>query len=341
MKTFSSVLATTIRDYLTLKRALGREYEREEWVLARLDRFLAARHADLIAETFAAWCLTLQNLASGVRRGQMRHVRNLCLYRRRREPGCFVPDERLFPPLHQVIQPHIFTDAQVAQLLAVARTLTRTSNSPLCPENMRLAVVLLYTTGLRRGELARLTVRDYDSHQRILVIRASKFHKSRLVPLSADAAREIDQFLEIRRQRRFPAGADTPLLWHRNRGYSGGGIGVAMRALFRRLRSGPRLVAYHVRMIFVMDLPSLPSSAGIALELTCKPNCRHWRPTWGTSRSSRPPITCTSWSPLQQLPARDLRSTVGRSSHPAPPVKVHDELFQTERPGSSAPGLLR
>src|SRR2546429_5500581 len=96
--------------------------------------------------TFAAWCLTLQNLASGVRRGQMRHVRNLCLYRRRREPGCFVPDERLFPPLHQVIQPHIFTDAQVAQLLAVARTLTRTSNSPLCPENMRLAVVLLYTT---------------------------------------------------------------------------------------------------------------------------------------------------------------------------------------------------
>src|SRR2546429_7109066 len=78
MKTFSSVLATTIRDYLTLKRALGREYEREEWVLARLDRFLAARHADLIAETFAAWCLTLQNLASGARRGQMRHVRNLC-----------------------------------------------------------------------------------------------------------------------------------------------------------------------------------------------------------------------------------------------------------------------
>src|SRR5256884_6533897 len=62
----------------------------------------------------------------------------------------------------------------------------------------------------------------------------SSFHKSRLAPLSANAAREIDQFLEIRRQRRFPAGADTPLLWHRNRGYSGGGIGVAMRALFRK-----------------------------------------------------------------------------------------------------------
>ncbi len=234
MKTFSSVLATTIRDYLTLKRALGRQYNGEEWVLARLDLFLAARQADLSTETFAAWCLTLQNLASGVRRAHMRDVRNLCLYRRRREPGCFVPDERLFPPLHQKIRPHIFTDAQVAQLLAVARTLTRTANSPLCPENMRLTVVLLYTTGLRRGELARLTMGDYDPHERILVIRASKFHKSRLVPLSADATREIDRLLAIRRHQRFPTGADSPILWHRSRSYSGGGIGIAMRTLFRK-----------------------------------------------------------------------------------------------------------
>jgi integrase/recombinase XerD len=232
MKTFSSVLATTIRDYLTLKRALGRQYNGEEWVLARLDRFLAARNADLSAETFAAWCLTLENLASGVRRAHMRHVRNLCLYRRRREPVCFVPDERLFPPLHQKIRPHIFTDGQVVQLLAIARTLTRTSNSPLCPENARLAIVLLCTTGLRRGELVRLTVGDYDPHQRILLIRESKFHKSRLVPLSADASREIDHLLEIRRRQRFPVEADSPLLWHRSRNYSGGGIGTTMRTLF-------------------------------------------------------------------------------------------------------------
>lgn len=234
MRTFSSVLAPTLRDYLTLKRALGRQYHGEEWVLARLDRFLAARHADLSAETFAAWCLTLQHLASGIRRGHMRHVRNLCLYRRRREPGCFVPDERLFPPAHQAIRPHLFTDAQVAQLLTVARTLARSSNSPLCPENMRLAIVLLYTTGLRRGELARLTVGDYDPRERTLMIRSSKFHKSRLVPVSDDAAREIDHLLVIRRHRRFPAGADSPLLWHRNRSYSGGGIGIAMRTLFRQ-----------------------------------------------------------------------------------------------------------
>ena len=106
MTTFSSGLSASISSYLALKRALGRQYTAEERVLAHLDRFLTARRVDLVAETFAAWCLTLQHLASGTRRARMRIVRNLCLYRGRSEPGCFVPDERLFPPDHQAIRPH-------------------------------------------------------------------------------------------------------------------------------------------------------------------------------------------------------------------------------------------
>ena len=237
MTTFRSVLSVTIGSYLTLKRALGRQYATEEWVLAHMDRFLAARHAALVAETFAAWCLTLQHLASGTRRGRMRIVRNRCLYRRRSEPDCFLPDERLFPPVHQAIRPHIFTDSQVVRLLAAARTLARSPNSPLRPQNMRLAIVLLYTTGLRRGELTRLTVGDYDPPQRTLAIRQSKFHKSRLVPVSADTAREVERLIEMRGRRRLPAGADSSLLWNRSPrtgGYGGGTLSGAMRALFRR-----------------------------------------------------------------------------------------------------------
>ena len=247
MTSFSSVLSATIRSYLTLKRALGRQYYNEERVLAHLDQFLAARRVDLVAETFAAWCLTLQHLAPVTRRGRMRVVRNLCLYRRRGEPGCFVPDERLFPPVNQAIRPHIFTDSQIVQLLAAARTLPCTAHSPLRPENMRLAIVLLSTTGLRRGELTRLTVGDYDPPQRTLTVRQSKFYKSRLVPVSADAALEVEHLIAVRNRRRLPAGADSPLLWHRHPGtggYSGGGLGGAMRALFGR--AGIRTVTGHL-----------------------------------------------------------------------------------------------
>lgn len=231
--TLSSVVGPTIQSYLALKRALGRQYAMVERVLTHLDQFLAARHADVSPETFSEWSLTFQHLASGNRRNHMREVRNLCLYRRRREPSCFVPDERLFPPVHQAIRPHILTEGEIGRLLAAARTRVRTTNSPLCPETMRLAIVLLYTTGMRRRELTRLTVGDYDTRQHTLMIRESKFHKSRLIPVSTDAAGEIDRLLNMRHQQRYPTGADSPLLWHRHRGYSGGGLGAAIRALFR------------------------------------------------------------------------------------------------------------
>ena len=112
---------------------------------------------------------------------------------------------------------------------------------------MRLATVVLSTTGLRRGELTRLALGDYDPPQRTLAVRESKFHKSRLVPLSADTAREIERLIETRVRRRLPAGAETPLLWHRGRppgGYSGGSFGQAMRALFRR--AGVRTATGHL-----------------------------------------------------------------------------------------------
>jgi len=232
---FTSVLAPSIDRYLTLKRALGRQYAMVERVLTHLDQFLTARDTDLSPDTFAGWCLTFQHLASGVRRNQMREVRNLCLYRRRLDPSCFVPDEHLFPPVHQALRPHIFTDDQINQLLMATQTRVRTTNSPLGPETMRLAIVLLYTTGMRRRELIRLTVGDYDTREHALMIRESKFYKSRLIPVSADAAREIDRLITLRRQQRYPINADSPLLWHRHRGYSGGGIGTAVRALLRQV----------------------------------------------------------------------------------------------------------
>jgi integrase len=231
--TFTSAVASSVRSYLTLKRALGRQYATVERILLHLDHFLAARQTDLSQDTFAAWCLTFPHLASGVRRNWMREVRNLCLYRRRLVRTCFVPDEHLFPPVHQRLRPHIFTADQIRPLLAATGQRVRTSNSPLGPETLRLAIVLLYTTGMRRRELTRLTIGDYDPREHTLMIRESKFYKSRLIPVSADAAREIDRLITLRRQQRCPTSAESPLLWHRHRGYSGGGIGMAIRALFR------------------------------------------------------------------------------------------------------------
>jgi integrase len=89
---------------------------------------------------------------------------------------------------------------------------------------------------MRRGEIVRLTLGDYDPGECTLLIRESKFHKSRLLPLSPDGMREINGYLEARRTRQRSVAAEQPLLWnpyHGGNGYSESAFSQVMRALFQ------------------------------------------------------------------------------------------------------------
>ena len=58
--------------------------------------------------------------------------------------------------------------------------------------------MLLFCCGLRRGELLRIKLGDLDKDQSLIRIVLTKFHKSRLVALSQDGAREVDSYLRAR-----------------------------------------------------------------------------------------------------------------------------------------------
>jgi integrase len=58
----------------------------------------------------------------------------------------------------------------------------------------------------------RLTLADVDADQGVVRIRESKFHKSRTVPLSPDASRELRVFLRKRLRPPLSCMAGSPLL---------------------------------------------------------------------------------------------------------------------------------
>jgi len=237
---FSSLLAPVFAQYVDLKRALGRRFDNETRTVQSLDRFLqdqANTYPDLSAAAFQAWCQTQEKVASGVRRHRMLVVYNFCLYRRRTEPQCFVPDPALFPKLHQRLRPYIFSELEVARLLRAVSKLNRVSSSPLRPEVIRLAIVLLFATGIRRGELLRLTMGDYDRRDSTLLIRETKFYKSRLLPLNRDIADEMDRYVHARAQRKLPVSSGTALIWNARRGgraYTGTGLQCCLRPLLQQ-----------------------------------------------------------------------------------------------------------
>jgi integrase len=230
-------LGVMIEQYLQRQRSLGHSYATEERVLFSLHDFLSkAGAADLDQKIFQELCKSHQKLTANVRRQRQRIARNFCLYRQRTEPNCFVPDRSHFPRRCPHALPVIFGPVEIARMLAAARTLTPTAGSPLRPAVMRLAVVILYTAGLRRGELLRLTLADIELDEGVLRVRESKFHKSRLVPLSPDAHRELRAYLKKRLAPPFCASPKSPLLCNCTgglRGYTGTGLSQGIQSLFR------------------------------------------------------------------------------------------------------------
>ena len=122
-------------------------------------------------------------------------------------------------------------------LLSYCDALPDLARSPLRRAVTRLAIILLHTTGLRRGELLRLKLQDYDPHACTLLIQASKFHKSRLLPLPSDVAREVERLMQARRSAEPTLGPNEALLaspYGRGRAYTGEQLGQNLHFLLDR-----------------------------------------------------------------------------------------------------------
>jgi len=73
-----------------------------------------------------------------------------------------------------------------------------------------------------------MTISDYDVGEQTLLVRESKFHKSRYLPLSADGVLKLNRYLEARRAKCLATLPETPLIWNRRSGghvYSAVGFG--------------------------------------------------------------------------------------------------------------------
>ena len=225
--------------YIRHQQALGKRFNRERWVIGLMARFLAQQGAcELDAAQFEAWCHARSYTSPNSRRGENLILRKFCLYRQRTEAECFVPDPLYFPRRVPAVRPVILGSEEIARLLEVIEAQPVHAQHPLRRPALRIAVILLYTAGLRCGELARLRLEDIDLKNRTLWIQATKFHKTRIVPLSPSAARELRDYLKVRLEAPWDISLGAGLLGHhhgaeRFRPYSPASIGNALRSVLR------------------------------------------------------------------------------------------------------------
>jgi integrase len=239
-----------VQAYISSRRALGRAIRLDEYVLHRLRAYLArAGYSDLDAESFEGWRRQFHHCAHNTQVDWAMMIYRFCRYRRRRESRCFLPQRETLGRHRPYPLPTPIEADQVRQLLDFISRRPASAGRDLPYAVHRIAIVLMYTAGLRRGELARLRLEDVDAETGVLRIQGSKFHKFRWVPLSPSATQELQRYLRVRAAF-VPRTASNAMLLCRSaeRGYTAEGMSQAIRGVMCRSgiwTNAPRMPRVH------------------------------------------------------------------------------------------------
>jgi len=139
-----------------------------------------------------AWATAAQS-SDLYRARRLEIVRTLAKYCALFEPETEIPPSRLLGPAHRRITPHIYTEEEIAQLLAAAVELK--PHGGLRPATMRCLLGLMYATGVRISEALHLTCGDVDLERGLLVIRETKFNQCRYVPLHTTTVHALTEYV--------------------------------------------------------------------------------------------------------------------------------------------------
>ena len=145
---------------------------------------------------------------------RLSHVRTFARWLHSLEPRTVVPPPGLVPQNRRRPQPYIYTDEEVADIVAGAARLP--SRHGLRGPTYMALFGLLAVTGLRVGEAVALDNVDVDTDEATLHVRHAKNNQNRTVPITSCTAERLACYRSLRdRTLRAP---DTPAFFRAEHG---------------------------------------------------------------------------------------------------------------------------
>lgn len=194
-------VALAVEDFTALRRGLGYRSPSQERALRAFARHLDGSGHDgpIPLEVSLAWaaatgstdpCNPARRLTTV--RGFLRHLAAL-------DGATEVPAPGLLGTVGHRKPPYVYSDAEIAELLAAAATLAPAGG--LRPRCYTTLLALIACTGLRIAEALALRCRDVDLAAAVLTVRAGKRGRMRLVPLHPTAVPPLGDYAAEREQR--------------------------------------------------------------------------------------------------------------------------------------------
>jgi integrase/recombinase XerD len=198
-------LEESLADYLRLRRSLGHEMADSGRLLPRFVAFLDSQGLSTVTVAAAVeWATTpTTDPRSSVGPRRMTAVRGFSRYLVGVDPTTEAPPLGLLPQPTRWQAPFIFSPTDIDVILNRAASFTPRLRSA----TYVTLIGLLAATGLRIGEAIKLDRADIDWTTGVLLIRESKFGKSRLVPVTTTTLQALADYAQLRdqiQQRRRP-----------------------------------------------------------------------------------------------------------------------------------------
>lgn len=176
-------IAARVEAYLTERRRAGFALTIAGTQLAAFARFAdgLGHRGPLTLALAVQWACSSRDRRALTAARRIEVLRGFARYCQRDEPSTEIPPRRLFGPAHRRLRPHIYAEAEIARLIAMANKLHPPGG--LRGASCAAIIGLMAASGLRIGEATRLERADVDLEHGRLLIRQTKYGKSRWVPL--------------------------------------------------------------------------------------------------------------------------------------------------------------
>ena len=185
-----------LADYLRLRRSLGHQMAEAAWLLPDFVSFMDERGQSTVTiQAALAWVrLREDEVVTTVSPRRITAVRGFARYLSGIDPATEIPPLGLVPYRQRWRPPFLYSSADITALLTEADAI----EPPFRAATYRTLLGLLAASGLRIGEAIGLDGDDIDWAQGVLLIRESKFGKSRLVPLHDTVMHTLREYDTLR-----------------------------------------------------------------------------------------------------------------------------------------------
>ena len=190
-------MMASVETYLAVRRAVGFTLSNTEYLLRSFAEFATdLKETHIRTATAIDWASQAKSVAQRHTRHQT--ICRFAQYLRIEDSRHELPPANHFGYRKTRRVPHIYSRDEIDGLVLAATRLP--SSGLLLPKTYAALISLLAATGLRISEALHLLVSDITSNG--LLIRRTKFQKTRLVPLHATAVTGLARYLTHRQEAR-------------------------------------------------------------------------------------------------------------------------------------------